>query len=82
LDEPTSALDHESETKVNEAIDRITREKTVVVVAHRLTTITNADNIIVVNNGMIEEQGKHVELISQGGLYSELYDEYQNGRAV
>ena len=82
LDEPTSALDHESETKVNEALDRITKDKTVVVVAHRLTTITNADTIIVVNDGHIEEQGKHNELISHGGLYSQLYDEYQNGRST
>ena len=76
LDEPTSALDHESERIVNEAIDRISKGKTVVVVAHRLSTITNSDQIIVVNSGKIIESGKHDELMALEGVYAELYREY------
>lgn len=76
LDEPTSALDHESEHIVNEAIDRISKGKTVVVVAHRLSTITNSDQIIVVDSGKIIERGKHDELMALEGVYAELYREY------
>jgi ABC-type multidrug transport system fused ATPase/permease subunit len=80
LDEPTSALDQESEAKVNEAIDRVTQNRTVVVVAHRLTTITNADKIVVVDHGRIVEEGTHESLLANHGLYEQLYLEYVNGR--
>ncbi|MBP3888680.1 MAG: ATP-binding cassette domain-containing protein [Cellulosilyticum sp.] len=76
LDEPTSALDHESEYIVNEAIDHISEGKTVVVVAHRLSTITNSDQIIVVDAGKIIERGKHDELMALDGVYAELYRAY------
>ncbi len=76
LDEPTSALDPESEHLVNEAIDRITKGKTVVVVAHRMSTIVNSDQILVVDAGRIAEQGRHNELMEQNGIYAQLYREY------
>lgn len=79
LDEPTSALDKESEFLVNEAIDRITKNKTVVVVAHRMTTITNADQIIVMDGGRIVERGTHGCLMKEQGMYRKLYEEYTNG---
>ena len=81
LDEPTSALDRESEEKVNEAIHRISEGRTVVTVAHRLTTITDADEIIVVDGGQIVERGKHEELLKKQGLYAELFREYMEGGA-
>ncbi|MBE5962179.1 MAG: ABC transporter ATP-binding protein [Lachnospiraceae bacterium] len=76
LDEPTSALDPESEHLVNEAIDRITKGKTVVVVAHRMSTIVNSDQILVVDAGRIAESGRHHDLMEQNGIYAQLYREY------
>ena len=69
----------ESEFLVNEAIDRITKNKTVVVVAHRMTTITNADQIIVMDGGRIVERGTHGCLMKEQGMYRKLYEEYTNG---
>jgi len=79
LDEPTSALDKKSEKLVNEAIDRISMNKTVVVVAHRISTIINADEIVVIDDGKIVEKGKHDILMKQNGLYSKIYTEYVSG---
>ena len=76
LDEPTSALDKKSEKLVNEAIDKISMGKTVVVVAHRITTIVNADEIVVIDDGKIVEKGNHDTLIKLNGLYSKIYAEY------
>ncbi|KAJ8549395.1 hypothetical protein K7X08_033102 [Anisodus acutangulus] len=73
LDEATSALDFESERIVQEALEKVMRNRTTVVVAHRLTTIRNADLIAVVNAGKLLEQGKHAELIQDpNGAYSQL----------
>ncbi|KAF9541180.1 hypothetical protein BGW38_009846, partial [Lunasporangiospora selenospora] len=72
LDEATSALDSESEKLVQEALDRARHGRTTIVIAHRLSTIQDADLILVVKDGNIVESGKHYELISQGGVYSEL----------
>ncbi|KAF9112683.1 Multidrug resistance protein 1 [Mortierella sp. AM989] len=72
LDEATSALDSESEKLVQDALDKARTGRTTIVIAHRLRTIQDADLILVVNNGAIVESGRHYELISQGGLYSEL----------
>ena len=73
LDEATSALDVESERIVQQALDRLMKNRTTVVVAHRLSTIKNADVIAVVKNGMIVEKGKHDSLISiKDGFYASL----------
>ncbi len=74
LDEATSALDNTTEILIQEALDELCRGRTTLVVAHRLSTIKNADEIAVVSGGLITEQGTHEELINhEGGVYSELY---------
>ncbi|XP_022639723.1 ABC transporter B family member 11 [Vigna radiata var. radiata] len=72
LDEATSALDAESERVVQDALDRVRVDKTTIVVAHRLSTIKDADSIAVVEHGVIAEQGKHDTLINKGGIYASL----------
>jgi ATP-binding cassette subfamily B protein len=69
LDEATSALDAESERLVNEALERLLQGRTALVIAHRLSTVRNADKILVVNNGQIVESGTHEELMSMAGTY-------------
>jgi subfamily B ATP-binding cassette protein MsbA len=73
LDEATSALDNESELAVQQAIDRVRTGRTSLVVAHRLSTIQHADQIVVLANGKIVETGTHQELIARDGHYSHLY---------
>jgi len=74
LDEATSSLDTESEILVQQAIERLMKGRTSIVIAHRLSTVQNADKIIVLNEGEIVETGTHTELIKKGGLYSKLYN--------
>ena len=74
LDEATSALDTESERLVQEALGTLMADRTVLVIAHRLSTVTNADKIIVLEKGQIKEMGTHDELIQKNGLYSNLYN--------
>ena len=74
FDEATSALDNESEQVVQKALDQVASHKTVLAVAHRLSTIQNYDRIIVMKEGRKIEEGKHSELISQAGEYKKLYD--------
>jgi len=73
LDEATSALDNTTEVLIQEALDELCKGRTTLVVAHRLSTIRNADEIAVVMNGRITERGTHDELIEQGGTYKSLY---------
>uniref|UniRef100_T1GL79 ABC-type xenobiotic transporter n=1 Tax=Megaselia scalaris TaxID=36166 RepID=T1GL79_MEGSC len=74
LDEATSALDNESEKIVQEALNNVSKGRTCITIAHRLTTVQNADLICVLKNGVVSEMGKHSELLSLGGLYKEMYD--------
>ena len=74
LDEATSALDTESERLVQQAIERLMRERTVLVIAHRLTTVRHAHEILVIDAGRIVQRGTHEELFRTGGLYRRLYD--------
>ena len=76
LDEATSALDNESEKLVQESLEKLAQGRTTFTIAHRLTTIRNADRILVLTENGIEESGTHQELIEKGGLYSELYKLY------
>ena len=73
LDEATSSLDSESEKKVQEALDKLMKNKTALIVAHRLSTIKNVDLIYVIDKGKIVEKGSHSELIDNNGLYSFLF---------
>jgi subfamily B ATP-binding cassette protein MsbA len=73
LDEATSALDSESERQIQAAMDTLMRDRTTVVVAHRLSTIERADCIVVLDGGSIVEQGSHIELLQQNGLYAKLH---------
>lgn len=74
LDEATSALDNKAEAVVQKAIDNLMQDRTVFVIAHRLSTVQNADKIVVINDGEIVEEGKHDELLNiEGGAYKALY---------
>jgi len=73
LDEPTSALDTESEVAVQQAIDALVQDKTVIVITHRLSTISGAQQIIVLSGGQVAESGTHSELLAQNGVYRRLW---------
>jgi subfamily B ATP-binding cassette protein MsbA len=73
LDEPTSALDAESEALIREALDRLARGRTTLVIAHRLATVLDSDLIVVMDRGRIIETGRHAELLAGQGLYADLY---------
>ena len=80
LDEATASLDPENELHIQQAIDDLVQRKTVVVIAHRLNTVVHADNIVVLDNGSIVEQGAHDELMRAEGLYRRMWDEQQRVR--
>lgn len=72
LDEATSSVDTETESNIQEAIEKLMDNRTIIVIAHRLTTVMKADNIIVLEKGSVVEQGTHKELFEKGGLYSKM----------
>jgi len=74
LDEATSALDTESEKHIQEALTELTKNKACLIIAHRLSTVVNADSIVVMEKGVIQERGTHHELLSNNGLYAKLYN--------
>ncbi|MBI3853893.1 MAG: ABC transporter ATP-binding protein [Verrucomicrobia bacterium] len=78
LDEPTSALDVETERSLLEALERLTRNRTTFIIAHRLSTVRRADHIVALKDGQITESGTHAELITRGGVYARFH-ELQSG---
>jgi ATP-binding cassette, subfamily B, multidrug efflux pump len=87
LDEATSSVDAEAERLIQEAMTRVLRGRTSIIIAHRLATIQHADRIVVLRRGRIAEQGTHRELLDRGGIYAKLYrlqsrDQERGGRAV
>ena len=78
LDEATSALDNESERMVQKSLDRLAEGRTTLTIAHRLTTIKNAERILVLTENGIAEDGNHKELMERGGIYANLYRTYEN----
>ena len=74
LDEATSALDNVTEIQIQRSLEALSKGRTVIVVAHRLSTVRNADRIVVLDKDGIAEEGSHEQLISAGGIYKSLYD--------
>jgi len=74
LDEATSALDSRTEQAIQETLDRIARNRTTIIIAHRLSTVVGADRIAVLENGRVAELGTHEDLLRRGGLYADLWD--------
>ena len=81
LDESTASLDADNEERINRALDHLMKGKTVFVIAHRLNTIQNADQIILLNNGNIEEIGTHLELLKKRGHYNSMIQEQEKAKA-
>jgi ATP-binding cassette subfamily B protein len=76
LDEATASVDPFTETQIQEGLDEVMRERTAIVIAHRLSTVKNADRIVVMGNGRIIEEGTHNSLMASSGHYAELYNTY------
>ena len=77
LDEVTANVDPENENELMGAMEALTKEKTVVMIAHRLKTVENADQILVIDHGRIVQQGKHAELMKQKGIYRAFIEQRQ-----
>jgi ATP-binding cassette, subfamily B, heavy metal transporter len=82
LDEATSALDSHTEHEIQEALERVSQNRTSLVIAHRLSTIVAADEIIVLDQGKIAERGTHAELLASGGLYASMWNRQREAEAV
>jgi len=80
LDEATAFADPDNETKVQAAFEKLSKGKTLIMIAHRLSTVTSADKIFVLDDGKLNESGTHEELMASGGLYKKMFEEY--GRSV
>ncbi|MCG8549303.1 MAG: ABC transporter ATP-binding protein, partial [Desulfobacterales bacterium] len=78
LDEATASLDPENDRLVQQAINNLVRSKTLIVIAHRLATITKAARIVVLEEGRVVQQGRHEELLEQEGRYRRMWHEQQN----
>ncbi len=79
LDEATSAVDPSTEVRISRALHELTRDRTVVTIAHRLSTAEAADRVLVFDDGVIRQDGSHQELVAQGGVYGDLYEAWQRG---
>ena len=77
LDEATAFADPENEVLIQRAFSRLLRGRTVIMIAHRLSTVVNADRIVVLDRGRVVEQGSHTELVSKDGLYARMWADYQ-----
>ena len=77
LDEATAFADPENEHKIQKAFEVLTKNKTVLMIAHRLSTVKNADKIIVIEDGQIKESGTHEELLSKNNLYAKMWEDYK-----
>lgn len=73
MDEATANIDTETETMLQEALKKVKKGRTMIVISHRLSTIKNADKIVVLENGIKVEEGKHLDLLSKNGLYANIY---------
>ena len=80
LDEATSALDSHTEKEIQDALDRVSRNRTTLVIAHRLSTIVGADEIIVLDQGEIVERGTHYALLARNGLYASMWNRQARSR--
>ena len=76
LDEATAFADPDNESKVQAAFEEMSKGKTIIMIAHRLSTVMNADRIVVFDDGRCVESGKHGELMQKNGLYKRMFDEY------
>nr|WP_255719399.1 ATP-binding cassette domain-containing protein [Pelomonas sp. P8] len=79
LDEPTSMLDSKTEAAILAALREVTAGSTTIVIAHRLSTVMHADEIIVLDKGQVHERGRHVDLLARGGLYAQLWRQQVEG---
>ena len=79
LDEATSFADAENEYKIKKTFSQLLKNKTVIMIAHRLSSIVNADQICVINEGKIAETGTHTELLAKGGMYGKMWNNFQAG---
>ena len=77
LDEATAFADPENEALIQRAFSKLAAGRTVIMIAHRLSTVVGADKIVVLNQGSVQETGTHAELLSQNGLYAKMWAEYE-----